>query len=425
MNRTKTILLLAAALLAVACATPSPLPPVVTPTGDDRYLADPRIGSPDPIPAAAEQRFEAAWRYILAGNETEARRALADVRKRAPGLAAADLAEVALDLRAGRLDEARRRVATIRQQHPGYTAARAYEAEVAFREANRRAAYDLYRDLAAQPDAPLVARERAAALEEQMFAELVSSASAAQDAEATQFLREALALRPDAVEPRVELARRLIAQKQWDEARRELDPLLDLVADRPDVQELLAEIEAGRGRYQDAIVRYDRLARRTRDPRHQTRLEEIKREWSFANMPRHYRDAIGTDAITRADLAILLYWTVPPVRFAQNLATPPIATDVEVDGREEIIRAIALGLFDVDPVTRRVNPGRLVPASRFSTHLARVLALRGAPCARGVATENVLEACGIPDPLATRAADAPITGAEAQRAFELVAKAMQ
>ena len=71
-------------------------------------------------------------------------------------------------------------------------------------------------------------------------------------------------------------------------------------------------------------------------------------------MPAHYRAAADSLAVTRSDFAVLLYWTVPSVRFAQNLGTPQIAVDIEdVAGREEIIRALALGLYDVDPVTRR------------------------------------------------------------------------
>lgn len=139
-------------------------------------------------------------------------------------------------------------------------------------------------------------------------------------------------------------------------------------------------------------------------------------------MPPHFRDALESTSLTRAELATLLYWTVPSIRFAQNLAVPPIAIDIEnVAGREEVIRAIAIGLFEVDPITRRVSPFRQVTASRLSTHLARVLALRGAPCARGVAGDRVLAACGVTDPLEGRAPDAPVTGREAAALLQQVA----
>lgn len=426
MNRLKIVLLLTVAVLAVRCTTTAPMPPAVTPSGDDRYLIDPRTGYDQAtLPPAAASRFEAAWRHILAGNEAEARRALDEVRKTAPGYLPLQVAEAAIDIRNGRYAEAREKVVAAEERVPTYIAARIYEAEIALRENHTRVAYELYRDIASQPNAPDFARERSDALEEQLFTELLAAAQNAPESESIRLLREALTFNESAIEPRIQLAQKLLAQKQYDEARREVDPLLNTAADRPEVQEILAEVEVGRGRFQEAIVRYDRLARRTKDPRYERRLEDIKQEWSAANMPQHYRAALDSAAITRADLAILLYWTVPSIRFAQNLGTPPIAIDVDGAGREEIIRAIAIGLFDVDPVTRRVSPGRAVPASRFATHLARVLSLRGASCARGLSSDKVLAACGVTDPLATLAPDAAVSGREAQRALEQVAKASQ
>ena len=140
-------------------------------------------------------------------------------------------------------------------------------------------------------------------------------------------------------------------------------------------------------------------------------------------MPAHFHTALASAALTRAELATLLYWTVPSIRFAQNLGAPPIAVDIEeVQGREEMIRAIALGLYDVDPVTRRVGPLRQVTAGRLSALLARVLMIRGASCARGLTGERVLAACSVTDPLATYPADAIVTGRDAQRALDQIAK---
>jgi tetratricopeptide (TPR) repeat protein len=300
-----------------------------------------------------------------------------------------------------------------------------YEAEIAVRRGQTRPALVLYEGIAARPDAPAIAGERIAQLRETVFNELVAAAQGASDAEAARLLREALAINTGATEARLLLAQKLIAQRQFEEARKELDPLLNTIADRPEIQEMLAEIEVGRGRYQEAIVRYDRLARRTKDPRFERRLEEIKQEWSAANMPSHFRTALDSIALTRAELATLLYWTVPAIRFAQNVGTPPIAVDIEdVQGREEMVRAIALGLYDVDPVTRRVSPFRQVTAGRLSAMLVRVMTSRGAACARGMAQDKVLAACGVTDPLATHSADATVTGREAQKMLEQVAGKM-
>jgi tetratricopeptide (TPR) repeat protein len=403
-------------LLVLASCTPAVAPPpAVTPQGEDRYLIDPRSGSAALDPQT-DAKFEAAWRYVLAGNDPEARRRLDEIRKKSPNLPQLMLAEAALDIRANRFDAARAKLEKLDSP-----VARVYEAEIALRQGDTRRALDLYRPLAGV--APTV-NERIAQLETTLFEQLIAQAQAAPDAESIPLLREALAFRPAAVEPRILLSRKLVLQRSFDEARRELDPLLNSgEVDRAEVQELLAEIDVGRGRYQEAIVRYDRLARRTREPRYAQRLDQIKEEWSMANMPSHYRAALESPAITRADLAVLLYWTVPSIRFARNLGSPMIAVDLEdVGGREEMIRAIAIGLYDVDPVTRRVGPLRTVTADRLSRHLARVLQLRGAACARGVGVDRVLATCGVTDPLATFAPEATVTGRDAEKYLEQVAK---
>lgn len=413
-------MLLAAAIALAACTTTAPPPPVVEPQGADRFLVDPRTGYDAPAPP----QFEAAWRYALAGNESEARRRIAEIRMKNPDYAPALLAEAALEIRSGNLDAAAVAVATARQRSPEWITPRLYEAEIAMRREDTRAAFELYRDLVGKPGVPAFVNDRLNTLQETLFNERVAAAKAASDAEAVRLLREALIYNAGATEVRVMLASKLVSQRQFEEARRELEPVLDTGdVDRPEVQEILAEIDAGRGRYQEAIIRYERLARRMNEPRYSARLDEIKEEWSMANMPPEFRRALESPAITRADLAVLLYWTVPSVRFARNLATPPIAIDIEnVAGREEIIRAIAIGLFDVDPVTRRVGPGRIVTASRLSTHLARVLQLRGAACARGIAQDKVLAACGVANP---GFGEETITGREAARALEQVAKALR
>ncbi len=411
--------------MLAACTPVAPPPPVVVPQAEDRYLIDPRTGYTGTIPPAVADKLEYAWRYALAGNASEAERMLADLRTRAPELPPATLIEAFLAIRDGRYDDAGRLIDRAQERDPDNFVARVYEAEVAYRQHETRIAYDLYRQVAALPDAPETARERLTELEGVLFNELYAAAQKAPEAEAVRLLREALTFNSGAIEPRILLSQKLVAQKQFDEARREVEPLLNTAADRPEVQEILAEVDIGRGRYQEAIIRYDRLARRTKEPRYAQRLEQIKSEWSAANMPSHYRAALESLAITRADFAVLLYWTVPSVRFAQNLGTPQIAVDIEdVSGREEIIRAIVLGLYDVDPVTRRVGPYRTVSAARLSSYLTRVLVLRGAACARGIPSDRVLATCSVTDPLASYSPDAPVTGADTRKALEQVARQM-
>jgi hypothetical protein len=210
----------------------------------------------------------------------------------------------------------------------------------------------------------------------------------------------------------MQLVRNLLAQKSWDEARTTLDPLVNTEADKSDVQEALAEIEVGRGQFEQAITRYERMTRRERDPRYERRLNQLKQQWTEANMPPQFRKAIESEVATRADLAVLLYWKLASVRFAQNLGTPPIAIDIEnATGREEIVRAIALGIFQVDPVTRRVNPNGPVTAASLTRFAARVLTSRGASCSRNAPDAHaIVAACKVSDVATTLPPESPVSG---------------
>ncbi len=424
MTRTRAAILFAGALFAASCATAPPT--AVTPRGDDRFLIDPRTGYGEQLPPALVRKFDAAWRFVISGNDAEARRRITEIRKAKPDYLPAALAETVLTIRAGRFADAAKAVKALREKSPENMAAQVYEAEIAAREKRTRAAFDLYRPIAAAKGAPAIVAERLAQLRTALFNDLVGAAKTAEHAESLRLLREALEVNPDGFEARILLASTLLEDRDFDGAMKELEPLLDASADRSEVQEILAEIDVGRGRYEEAIVRYERLARRTTNDRYLVRLEDIKREWSAANMPRYYRKALESTALTREQLAVLLFWSVPSVRFAQNLGTPPIALDIaDVEGRDEIIRAIATGILDVDPVTREVSPARPVTAERLTRHLARVLARRGAVCAKGIPTEKILAACGVENPVAGKANEDLVTGSEAARGLEQVAKALQ
>jgi tetratricopeptide (TPR) repeat protein len=424
-----TLLIAAVGLFLAACATTTTQAPVAAPSGEHRFLIDPRTGSSSTASSeSVSRKFDTAWQQFQNGQVAEARRRFADLRSRAPELVPIQLAEAAVDLAEGRTAVAHATVDQLAARNPEWTAALVYQAEIAAAEGNNRRAYDIYRTLAGRPDLPAISNERAAMLRDSLFNDLYRNAQTATDEESVRLLRDALEINPAATDARLLLSRKLIAGRNFDDARRTLDPLVNSAEmDRPEVQEALAEIDAGRGRYQEAIVRYDRLARRTRDPRYTARLEEIKTTWTAANMPPQFTAALESPELTRADFAVLLYWTVPSVRFAQNLGTPPIAIDIgDVAGRDEIIRAIAFGLYDVDSVTRRVSPARPVTAANLTKLAARVLTLRAADCARNAQTDpaQILAACGINDPTAGLPPDALVTGRQAAALLSGVEKAL-
>lgn len=430
MNRRILSAIAAMALLMAACAGTRTPPPALTPRGEDRFLVDPRAGYTQTAPPQVERKFDSAWRFFLAGNDVEARRRVADIRLHYPEYLPAALAEAAVDIRQGQLDSARVIVQRVEDQAPDYTAARIYEAEIALAEHHARAAYDIYRALSERPNAPPTVAERVSMLKSRVFEELVVASQTAADDEAARLLREALEINASALNARILLANKLIARRSFEEARQVLEPVISSPDfDRPEVQESLAEIEAGRGQYQEAIARYDRLARSDSDPRFSRRLEQIKQAWTAANMPPQYQRAIESESIDRADLAVLMYWKLTSVRFAQNLGSPPIAIDIEgVPGREEMIRAIAIGLYDVDPVTRRVAPLRTVNAATLQRLAARLLSIRGAVCARSLPdrdAQRILTACAVTDPAGNVPPETPVTGRAAAALLDQVQRVLE
>ena len=306
------------------------------------------------------------------------------IRKAHPECLPVTLGIAAIDIRDGHFDRASQAIERAEGKVSSYTAAEVYAAEIAVRQNQLKRAYDLYSQLATRIAVPDVVKDRYADIRERYFEELSANARVATGPDAESDLARSAHDQPHGARPPHAARTQLLAQKSWEEARTALDPLVNTEADKSDVQESLAEIEVGQGQYERAIERYERLSKRDREPRYANRLNELKQRWTEENMPAQFRKAIEAEVATRADLAVLLYWKLASIRFAQNVGTPPIAIDVEnATGREEIVRAIALGILQVDPVTRRVGPNAPITAASLTRYAARVLASRGAGCARG------------------------------------------
>ena len=408
-------------IAAVACATTPTAPPPPIPTGELQHLVDPRVGWKGTPAEGTDRRFDAAWRFVVAGDADNARKRLADIESRDAGYAPAKLAEAALELQQGHPDAARAIVEPIAGADPHYTAAQIYLAEIDIAQNRIRSAYDRYREIIQLPDAPPSASTRFGELQTRVFDQLYGAAISATPSDAVQFLREALQVNPGATAARLLLAQKLMAQKEFDEAKRELDPLLNTSAgSQAEVQETLAEIDVGKGQYEDSIAVYERLARNDSSGRYSKRLDQVKQLFAAANLPPQVMQAMQAPVVTRADLAVLMYWTIASIRFAQNVPTPPIAIDIgDIPGRDEVIRAMALGIYPVDPVTRRVNPDAEVTEATLARVATRILALRGAACAR-VPSDQILTSCGV----TITPEDLPVSGQMATEVLQQVDRAV-
>jgi hypothetical protein len=112
--------------------------------------------------------------------------------------------------------------------------------------------------------------------------------------------------------------------------------------------------------------------RHPKDPALAEKLAAAKFRWRLSLLPQAVRDVAARPDLSRADLAVLLYWLVPQVRYARP-SEGRIATDVlDHPQRDEIVRVVNLGLLDVEETLHRFSPGAPV---RRATALRAVVRL--------------------------------------------------
>ncbi|MFA6957061.1 MAG: tetratricopeptide repeat protein [Thermoanaerobaculia bacterium] len=404
----------AALLLAAGCATTAP----PAPASQLGFLLDPRIGFEGRVDPSAEKRFGAAWTKLSQGFVPDADRAFASIETKYPGYLPASVGRAVAALALADTERASAEIDRALGVQPDYVAAQAYGAEIALRKGDVATAFETYRALASAPGASAAIRQRFEVVTGERFRQLLSlAAGAGTNDEAIALLEQAVAIMPQSDVAREQLARRFVASGRYADARVEVTALLDRGRiDDPAVQALLADVEAGEGNFQAAIIRLERLAQRYPGRGYDDRLASVKTAYKRANLPPRYNNAMNAATLTRADLAILSYWEVSAYRFAP-IADPPIAVDIaDVPGREEIVQALGLRLLTVDPITRAVEPSRAVSGSAMLRAAAQLLRTGGAPpCAGngGNGAAEALQSCGVPVAPIVAAPDAPVSGATA------------
>ncbi|TNF71512.1 MAG: hypothetical protein EP299_11670 [Acidobacteria bacterium] len=88
------------------------------------------------------------------------------------------------------------------------------------------------------------------------------------------------------------------------------------------------------------------------------KLALAKFRWRLQLLPEEIRQLAELPALTRSQLASLLYWLFPEVRYGRP-AEAKIASDILDDPhREEIVRVINLGLMELDTDLHQFSPDR-------------------------------------------------------------------
>ena len=187
-------------------------------------------------------------------------------------------------------------------------------------------------------------------------------------------------------------------------------------------REFQASLAMKTGRYGEAVDLYAGLA--ATDPAYEEKAEESRLEFRIENLPESARKAALSPRLTRAQLAALLWSSVPEVRETNPPAAPEVATDVvDHSGRQAIVRAIGLGFLTVTRETHQVRVDASVSRTELVGTLKRLAQLvgRGARpvrCLSGDSGTGSLAACGILAESKSRT----VSGKEALRAIDRTAR---
>lgn len=115
------------------------------------------------------------------------------------------------------------------------------------------------------------------------------------------------------------------------------------------------------------------------------RLDSARFLWRLELLPPQVQEISRRPELNRAELASLLYWLFPRVRFS-TADNPPIAADIlDLPNRNEVLRVLDMDLMSVDESVHRFHPEK--EATRESV-LSALLSLiqdaeRPSPCLEG------------------------------------------
>lgn len=422
-----TLALLAS--LAGGCTSAPAAAPSVARTSDGPFAyRDPRVGAPPPHLAPRDAKaLEAAVVALRRGDTAGMARALEGKRRKGPPPPPLELVAAYADLAEGNLEKAKPSLASLVTAHPTWIAAVEADADLAAVEGRSADALERYRTLARLVPNDERARGRVEVLRVEVAAQRRQEAEAALASGDLDAARRAahslLQLEPASPVGLVLLARAAAAGGRNDDAWTWAKEARKRAPADPTVAAFAAGTAASAGRWADAASLYDGLA--ATDPAFAPKAEEARVEFKVQNLPEAARRAAESARLTRAQLAALLWWTLPEFRDA--LVPPGVEIAVDVVDRQDrgvLVRAIGLGFFAVSPETHRVGADGAVSRIEMAAALRRValLAGRGRPPKGCLAPEPpspaLLAECGILSETPSR----NVTGRESLRALEKAAR---
>lgn len=375
-------LLVAAVLGACTSAPPVPAPkapeqrpPELALGRQDRaYLVSSLEGYPETVDAESRDLLQSAHRALLRGDVAGARAVADELIEADAGLLPAQVLAAQADFAEGRAVDVVTRLVPVGDRFPSYVASQLLLGRAAEQAGDVSLAYAAFRAIATRSQ---LAFQRLGELHPRAMEIL---ANRLQDALRTGKLDEAdkqlALLRSWGAEELVTLeGARALAVARGDRSA-ELAAVKELAARKGDqaLLERQAELELAVGDPGVGLQIVQGLAERHPDDRGiAEKLAAAKYRWRLSLLPRDVQVVAAKPEINKGDLAVLLYWLLPQVRYARP-TNGRIATDVlDHPHREEIVRVVNLGLMDVDATLHRFSPGAPVRRGAALRSLIRVL----------------------------------------------------
>lgn len=355
-------------MLLAGCATTAPetFRSSHVPATEAAYVLDPLAGYPLTADPELERRVRDGYAALAAGGDLAAAEAAARALLEAyPGFHPAQVLVAEIVYVRGHAEgfpeaaaAAGARLSPVVDELPDYLAAQMLWGRIAERLDKLPEARRAFERVAG---ASSVARERAAELAPRVIEILTRRAAGlvdrghleeagrqlaeletwAGDAPAVLEVRRALAVATGDVEGEREVLRRLALERPDDDALAERLADLDVLA---------GDVRAGLQRLEDLA------ARRPGDAELADKVARAKFLRRLDLLPPFVQELAAQGVLTRAELATMLYWLVPSVRYAA-VTNPPIANDIlEHQRREEILRVMNLELMQVDETLHRFSP---------------------------------------------------------------------
>ena len=367
---------LLAALVALTLRCASNPPPDVARVA---FPLDPRGDLAGPF----DESVERGWRALSANDPRTAVRAFAEPAAGRMSRAAA-IGEVEALVMMDHADDALSRCDALLSDGEATTPLLTACGEAQARAQRPVRAWELYARAAERSPGLAPVAARAAELRDAavagMLAEAEAHALAGRREEARRETARALAVAPRTSALLVRAGDVSCALGDRDEALDSYREALAAGGVAPDTQARIGAVALESGDPGTAVTIFERLA--AEDPRFRDRAAEARLEFRISNWPDAERQAARARRLTRAGAASLVWWMFPEVREAR-VTTSVVATDLlERRDSRAMMRAVSLGLLEVDPDTHRARPDAPLTRAAAARLLVRLGGTLGSPRSR-------------------------------------------